>query len=418
MSWAADRQTTRTEDRAYCLLGLFDINMPLLYGEGMRAFQRLQEEILKSSDDQSILAWGPRIQIEHTKDLTAGPDNERGNSSNLLAPTPASFRGCGDIVAISDGRFSEPFQHTNRGLTIRLPIIKCGDYQVGLLACKFHSDTRACYLGILLVQRSRLYRWSIILRGQTSATLELRNHSLIPQADWQRVTIWNIGISTQGHPLETHVQPAAAISSTSHWNIRLHSDHLQRTKWSVHNVIICQQLKGEWHWSRTRSIVHSTARQSTPNPELVFLILRPEQKSTSRFLVQPDESIVVWVDWPFVDEFSPVEQGLVAITPRVQLRKIRPPYSPWTYKDLQNRSEDFLRLLAHSQTGWVPDTYLSGTERVLQVTTYRDDIFDQRILHVVFEVKDRKNGTHQKAAGASRSRIANEARSLLLIEND
>jgi len=41
MSWAADRETTRIEDEAYSLLGLFDINMPLLYSEGERAFQRL-----------------------------------------------------------------------------------------------------------------------------------------------------------------------------------------------------------------------------------------------------------------------------------------------------------------------------------------------------------------------------------------
>jgi hypothetical protein len=41
MSWASNRQTTRTEDMAYCLLGIFGINMPLLYGEGSRAFIRL-----------------------------------------------------------------------------------------------------------------------------------------------------------------------------------------------------------------------------------------------------------------------------------------------------------------------------------------------------------------------------------------
>jgi hypothetical protein len=57
MTWANGRETTRVEDIAYCLMGVFDINMPLLYGEGQRAFQRLQEEIVKQSDDQSILAW-------------------------------------------------------------------------------------------------------------------------------------------------------------------------------------------------------------------------------------------------------------------------------------------------------------------------------------------------------------------------
>ncbi|KAI1207073.1 heterokaryon incompatibility protein-domain-containing protein [Annulohypoxylon truncatum] len=57
MSWAAGRQTQREEDRAYSLMGLFGVNMPLLYGEGPKAFRRLQEEIVKESNDQSILAY-------------------------------------------------------------------------------------------------------------------------------------------------------------------------------------------------------------------------------------------------------------------------------------------------------------------------------------------------------------------------
>ncbi|PMD32942.1 HET-domain-containing protein, partial [Hyaloscypha variabilis F] len=58
MSWASKRVTTRPEDLAYCLLGLFEVNMPLLYGEGdLRAFKRLQEAIIRKSDDHSILAW-------------------------------------------------------------------------------------------------------------------------------------------------------------------------------------------------------------------------------------------------------------------------------------------------------------------------------------------------------------------------
>jgi hypothetical protein len=50
MSWANHRATKRQEDKAYSLLGLFDIYMPLLYGEGeAKAFVRLREEIGKSS---------------------------------------------------------------------------------------------------------------------------------------------------------------------------------------------------------------------------------------------------------------------------------------------------------------------------------------------------------------------------------
>lgn len=57
MSWAAGRRTTREEDVAYCLLGLFNVNMPLLYGEGTAAFIRLQEEILRGERDDSLFAW-------------------------------------------------------------------------------------------------------------------------------------------------------------------------------------------------------------------------------------------------------------------------------------------------------------------------------------------------------------------------
>jgi len=63
LSWAAHRQTTRVEDRAYSLLGLLGVNMPLIYGEGERAFARLQLELMRSSNDESIFVWGPAISL-------------------------------------------------------------------------------------------------------------------------------------------------------------------------------------------------------------------------------------------------------------------------------------------------------------------------------------------------------------------
>jgi hypothetical protein len=51
LSWAENRQSTRKEDEAYSLLGIFDIYMSLIYGEGREnAFKRLKEEINKSSN--------------------------------------------------------------------------------------------------------------------------------------------------------------------------------------------------------------------------------------------------------------------------------------------------------------------------------------------------------------------------------
>lgn len=56
MRWASKRKTSRPEDMAYCLLGLFDVNMPLLYGEGgPQAFLRLQEEIIKGSSRSLVV---------------------------------------------------------------------------------------------------------------------------------------------------------------------------------------------------------------------------------------------------------------------------------------------------------------------------------------------------------------------------
>ncbi|KAK0749985.1 heterokaryon incompatibility protein-domain-containing protein, partial [Schizothecium vesticola] len=81
MSWAVGRQTTRLEDEAYCLLGLFNVNMPMLYGEGRRAFSRLQQEILQQSDDQSLFTW-----------TFPEPEHSHINMSGLLAPSPEQFR--------------------------------------------------------------------------------------------------------------------------------------------------------------------------------------------------------------------------------------------------------------------------------------------------------------------------------------
>lgn len=95
MSWAAQRKTTRSEDRAYSLMGLFKVNMPTLYGEGgQSAFQRLQSEIFAASGDHSILAWCSdqfrvltRPQINDTM-FNGAPLRE---ITKLLAPGLESF---------------------------------------------------------------------------------------------------------------------------------------------------------------------------------------------------------------------------------------------------------------------------------------------------------------------------------------
>lgn len=100
MSWASYRQTSRPEDIAYSLLGLFDVNMPLLYGEGeYKAFQRLQYEIVRSRRDESIFAWSRPVKETETS-LISEIEFYNGRAPGLLAPSPGYFAESGDIVPI------------------------------------------------------------------------------------------------------------------------------------------------------------------------------------------------------------------------------------------------------------------------------------------------------------------------------
>ncbi|OPB36173.1 hypothetical protein A0O28_0109480 [Trichoderma guizhouense] len=112
MSWAALRQTSRLEDVAYCLLGLFDINMPMIYGEGDRAFIRLQEAIMTSTpDDHSLFAWGPILdeadiaskvtnRSEVLRKEPPRPDSATCELElfGLLAASPKDFEHSGNII--------------------------------------------------------------------------------------------------------------------------------------------------------------------------------------------------------------------------------------------------------------------------------------------------------------------------------
>ena len=141
MKWASKRETTRTEDAAYCLMGLFDVNMPLIYGEGTKAFIRLQEEILKGSSDHSIFAW-KAIEMKPHKVLTG-----------LLAETPQHFAHLESYRPLppSPSRESTTWSTTNQGLRLSLLLLPYydshgqeiqGEYNA-VLECALRYDEEA-----------------------------------------------------------------------------------------------------------------------------------------------------------------------------------------------------------------------------------------------------------------------------------
>ncbi|OLN81921.1 Vegetative incompatibility protein HET-E-1-like protein 18 [Colletotrichum chlorophyti] len=120
MSWASNRETTRPEDMAYALLGIFDVNMPLIYGEGAKAFRRLQETILRDVDDQSLFAWGPVYEGDASGvlDKTTLP---------LFAEEPSWFRASGDIVPFRPRGVETRLRVAHDGVTIATPLWKKRD---------------------------------------------------------------------------------------------------------------------------------------------------------------------------------------------------------------------------------------------------------------------------------------------------
>ncbi|KAK8048424.1 hypothetical protein PG994_010154 [Apiospora phragmitis] len=103
-SWAAKREITRKEDRAYCLLGIFGVYVPLLYGESENAFLRLQEEISRSTNDMSIFAW------------VAAPEDQQ-RFRGLFARSPAEFINCASVTRVpSASRYDNEYSITNKGL--------------------------------------------------------------------------------------------------------------------------------------------------------------------------------------------------------------------------------------------------------------------------------------------------------------
>ena len=67
LSWMANRETTIDEDFVYCLLGIFQVHIPLIYGERVRnAFSRLLREVDMRSRDTHLQPGGPVFVISCT----------------------------------------------------------------------------------------------------------------------------------------------------------------------------------------------------------------------------------------------------------------------------------------------------------------------------------------------------------------
>ena len=132
LSWASRRETTRVEDQAYSLLGMFDIHMPTLYGEGERAFRRLQEAIMQRIPDQTLFAWWmvcdlsevdcpPVVTISERRTRRFACSRNSQQDLSLLSRAPFDFGEVSSVVAIS---------HNDVCRRLQLPHLPVSEYTV------------------------------------------------------------------------------------------------------------------------------------------------------------------------------------------------------------------------------------------------------------------------------------------------
>jgi hypothetical protein len=146
MSWASDRETTKDEDMAYCLIGIFDIpHMHLKRGEGRRAFIRLQEEIIKQSNDLTLFAWKLSGDSRDAclddnclslEDLRQGaPENApffdsspKSDLHGVFACGPSHFRLSSRIEPTQLAVYNNELTITSRGVKLITPLLGSGPF--------------------------------------------------------------------------------------------------------------------------------------------------------------------------------------------------------------------------------------------------------------------------------------------------
>ena len=222
MSWAANRKTKRVEDRAYSLMGLLDVNMPTVYGEGKKAFHRLQLEIIRSSTDQSIFAWGH--------------DSENVRIGSILADSPSDFKDCSTMELMEHDEFIEEFPElsltgaqdldvfpiTNRGIHIWMvlrPYPDSNSVFKAYLPCRTHTISKfsrsETYSTIdLVLWNSNYYRYPSTTPREDSPA-ELRKVYLRYQDTPNHTVTFNIDDSAIiDNGFNSHVVPESPTENT------------------------------------------------------------------------------------------------------------------------------------------------------------------------------------------------------------
>lgn len=198
MSWASGRKTTKDEDTAYCLIGIFDIpHMYLKRGEGRRAFIRLQEEIIKQSNDLTLFAWklsgdtndacmeDNRLTLEDLRqaapeDAPFFDSSPRSDLHGVFACGPCHFRHASQIEPTQLAVYNDEATVTSRGVKLTTPLLGSGPFLPFKMPLYCTDEGSAQLLSIEL----RLLGGSIYARTNCTQLPQLhKDAKVIPNQD-------------------------------------------------------------------------------------------------------------------------------------------------------------------------------------------------------------------------------------------
>ncbi|KAI0822177.1 hypothetical protein BC628DRAFT_1391414 [Trametes gibbosa] len=176
MSWASRRETKRVEDEAYCLMGIFDVHLPTIYGEGKEAFIRLQEEIMRRIPDATLFAWGPRADpvetmVGYRSVFPTSSGKAYMQCSCLLAESPAAFTECSDLISITKKVFAAAydvsphnasFTVTSHGIQATCPVMHfSGGCTLLLLPCCKIENHETLFVALILRFQGEGSPWGV-----------------------------------------------------------------------------------------------------------------------------------------------------------------------------------------------------------------------------------------------------------------
>ncbi|KAF5639486.1 beta transducin [Fusarium tjaetaba] len=326
MSWASKRTTKRDEDIAYCLLGIFGVTMPMIYGEGHKAFERLQLKIMEQTTDDSILAWGVKVQGMEFESQT-GP-SDYNTSAGMFAKSPTDFAKCGRIVpkaldptcitnfAVSGGyiRTSLRLQSTENGVAY------------GLLNCGLENTTEGNIAIPLRCTTPSISTVREYIRPLGYGPILLSG----PQSDSYSSQEVRIRVDRQARPAQVTGKP-----------IWLHMDGHQKLKLQLKEV--CPPL----NWYRGRALVMNLNNSNQT----------VRRRYLARFTSKEKESrdIVVVLDFNLQAEYSCASCFAIAAPKQLDFSKI--------VQGLEYMHSEHLR-----------DKVISNVNDIVEVSVQREDI--------------------------------------------